>query len=419
MSRKNIIDSRVVHFTRNKYRFIFWQVFNQSGKLNNELPINLYFSNRRLIFGEGKIAEIPGIFQWYQKKKVFFAVYDVNAPVCKKICAMLEEAGIQYYLYDKVRTEPDLHMINGGRDIFLEEGCDCCLAVGGGSVIDVTKAIGMLANNGGMVEEYQMEGRQATVVPPLFIAVPTASGTGAEATKTSVVLNNYNGLKKSLYHTTMIAEVTILDPTLTLGMPAKITSATGMDALSHAIESYVSLNATPVTEMYGLKAIELIKDALPKAMEDPNDLEARAHMMLASYFGGVAITAGIGIAHIMAQPLGGMYHLPHGDACSIFLPASMELNLDYAAEKYAQIAKALGVYSPEKSPRENGLAAIDAVKELRKKIGAPDKLTPYIEGELPSKELVIDTVKRTTGHITCNPKPLTEDLMWTIFQMVL
>lgn len=375
--------------------------------------------NRRLIFGAGKIAEIPGIFQWYQKKKVFFAVYDANAPVCKEITDMLQEAGIEYFLYDKVRTEPDLNMINGGRDLFLENGCDCCLAVGGGSIIDVTKAIGMLANNGGLVEEYQMEGRQPTVVPPLFIAVPTTSGTGAEATKTSVVLNNYNGLKKSLYHTTMIAEVTILDPNLTVGMPAKITSATGMDALSHAIESYVSLNATPITEMYGLKAIEIIKDALPKVMEDPNDLEARGQMMLASYFGGVAITAGIGIAHIMAQPLGGMYHVPHGDACSIFLPASMELNLDYATKKYADIAKALGVYDAGKSDRENGLAAIEAVKALRDRIGAPSKLTPYIPGNIPSREVVVDTVKRTTGHITCNPKPLTEELMWTIFQMVL
>lgn len=375
--------------------------------------------NRRVIFGEGKIAEIPGLFKWYGKKKVFFSVYSKEAPVCKQVCKMLEENGIEYFLYDKIVTEPDLHMINGGRDLFLENGCDCGLAIGGGSVIDVTKAIGMLAVNGGMVEEYQMEGRQATTVPPLFIAVPTTSGTGAEATKVSVVLNNYNGLKKSLYHTTMIADITILDPTLTVGMPAKITCATGMDALSHAIESYVSLNATPLTEIYSLKAMEIIKDALPKAIDDPNDVEARSQMMIASYFGGVAITAGIGIDHIMAQPMGGMYHMPHGDACSIFLPAAMELNLDYATKKYEDISKALGVYDAGKTQRENGLAAIEAVKALQKRVGAPDKLRPYIPGELPTREEVVDTVKRTTGHITCNPKPLDEDLMWTIFNMVL
>ena len=157
----------------------------------------------------------------------------------------MTEAGIEHVCYDKVAGEPDLHMINGGRDIFLDQHCDCTLALGGGSVIDTAKAIGMLAVNGGNVEDYQMNGKQVTAVPPLFIAVPTTSGTGAEATKTSVVLNNYNGLKKSLYHTTMIADIVILDPSLTTGLPAKITAATGMDALSHAIESYVSLNASP------------------------------------------------------------------------------------------------------------------------------------------------------------------------------
>ena len=369
--------------------------------------------NRRVIFGGGRLAELPGILSWYQKKKVFLAasksVRSKGAPVREELCRMLDEAGIGYYLYNKISGEPDLHVINKGRDVFLEHGCDC----------DATKAIGMLAVNGGLVEEYQMEGRQATTVPPLFVAVPTTSGTGAEATKTSVVVNNYNGLKKSLYHNTMIAEITILDPDLTMDLPAKITSATGMDALSHAIESYVSLNATPITRMYGLKAIELIKDALPAVIENPGDAEARGQMMLASYMGGVAITAGIGIDHIMAQPLGGQYHIPHGDACSIFLPAAMELNLDYAAEAYADIAKAFGVYDAGKDTRENALAAIQAVRTLQDRTGSPKSLRPYIPGELPSREELVDVVKRTTGHITCNPRPLTEDLMWTIFNMVL
>ncbi len=379
--------------------------------------------NRRVIFGGGRLAELPGILSWYQKKKVFLAasksVRSNGAPVREELCRMLDEAGIGYYLYNKISGEPDLHVINKGRNLFLEHGCDCGVAVGGGSVIDATKAIGMLAVNGGLVEEYQMEGRQATTVPPLFVAVPTTSGTGAEATKTSVVVNNYNGLKKSLYHNTMIAEITILDPDLTMDLPAKITSATGMDALSHAIESYVSLNATPITRMYGLKAIELIKDALPAVIENPGDAEARGQMMLASYMGGVAITAGIGIDHIMAQPLGGQYHIPHGDACSIFLPAAMELNLDYAAEAYADIAKAFGVYDAGKDTRENALAAIQAVRTLQDRTGSPKSLRPYIPGVLPSREELVDVVKRTTGHITCNPRPLTEDLMWTIFNMVL
>ena len=373
-------------------------------------------TNRRIIYGENKINEIAGILKWYGKKKVFFSTFSTEAEQFKRIAASLDEAGIGYVVYDKVVTEPDLHMINGGRDLFLAEGCDCTMALGGGSVIDVTKTIGMLSVNGGNGEEYQMEGRQVTTAPPLFIAIPTTSGTGAEATKTSVVYNNYNGLKKSLYHTTMIADIVILDPTLTVALPEKITVATGMDALSHAIESYVSLNASPMTEMYGLKAIELINKYFVTACKEPSNLEARGGMMIASYLGGCAITAGIGIAHIMAQPLGAMFHIPHGDACSIFLPASMELNLDYATSKYAKIAEVLGVYDVALSDRENAVAAIEKVKALRAEVGAPDHLAPYIK-EPVSEEVLIDTVKRTTGHITCNPKPLNEALMLDAFKM--
>lgn len=375
-------------------------------------------NNRQLLYGENKINEIPAILSWYGCKKVFFAVYSSQAPAFHTLAGMLKDAGIGYVCYDQVIGEPDLHMINGGRDLFLSEGCDCTLALGGGSVIDTAKAIGMLAVNGGNVEEYQMEGRAVTTVPPLFIAIPTTSGTGAEATKTSVVLNNYNGLKKSLYHTTMIADIVILDPALTVGLPAKITAATGMDALSHAIESYVSLNASPLTEMYGLKAIELINENLVKACQEPENLEARGAMMLGSYLGGCAITAGIGIAHIMAQPLGAMYKIPHGDACSIFLPGAMNLNLDYAVSKYAKIAQALGAAKPELNDLENAKQGIERVKEIRSQIGAPTSLTPYIHDEI-NMDYIIDTVKKTTGHITCNPCPLTEQLMKAAFEMAL
>ena len=373
-------------------------------------------TNRRIIYGENKIDEIAGILKWYGKKKVFFSTFSTEAEQFKRITASLDNAGIEYVVYDRVISEPDLHMINGGRDLFLAEGCDCTMALGGGSVIDVTKTIGMLSVNGGLVEEYQMNGKQVTTAPPLFIAIPTTSGTGAEATKTAVVFNNYNGLKKSLYHTTMIADIVILDPTLTVALPRKITVATGMDALSHAIESYVSLNASPMTEMYGLKAIEMINKYFITACNEPSNIEARGGMMIASYLGGCAITAGIGIDHIMAQPLGAMFHIPHGDACSIFLPVSMELNLDYATAKYAKIAEALGVADPSKSDRDNALAAIEKVKSLRAEVGAPDHLAPYIK-EPVSNDFLIDTVKRTTGHITCNPKPLDEQLMLDAFRM--
>lgn len=375
-----------------------------------------FVNNRQVIFGENKIADIPQILQWYQCKKVFFAVYNKDAKPYQAIRSALEKVGIESVCYDAIAGEPDLHAINGGRDLFLAENCDATLALGGGSVIDAAKAINMLAVNGGNVEEYQMDGKPVTVTPPLFIAIPTTSGTGAEATKTSVVTNNYNGLKKSLYHTTMIADIVILDPAITVSLPAKITAATGMDALSHAIESYVSLNSSPFSEMYGLKAMELVMANLATAIREPENLAARGGMMLGSYLGGCAITAGIGIAHIMAQPVGAMYKIPHGDACSIFLPAAMELNLPYAIAKYARIAEAIGAADSALSDEENARRGIERVKALRAEINAPASLTPYLEGE-PDMDVVVDTIQKTTGHITCNPRPLTEELMREIFAL--
>jgi alcohol dehydrogenase class IV len=375
-----------------------------------------FVNNRQLIFGENKIAEIPSLISWHNCKKVFF-VFSKSAKVWTEIIRALKEKGIEVVEYDKVKGEPDLHIINNGRDIYKSELCDCTLALGGGSVIDTAKAINMLAANDGNVEQYQMEGRQVSKAPALFVAVPTTSGSGAEATKTSVVINNNNGLKKSLYHTTMIADIVVLDPCLAVSLSAKTTAATGMDALSHAIESYVSLNANPFSEMYGIQAIKLINVNLTEAVNNPGNTGARGAMMLGSYLGGCAITAGIGIAHIMAQPLGALYGIPHGDACSILLPAAMELNLTFAKEKYADIARALGVFDSAKSHEENSKKAINRVKEIRRETGAPESLAPYIIGKEPDMMTIIDKVMKTTGHIKCNPRPLDDDLIKEIYRM--
>ncbi|OUN89889.1 iron-containing alcohol dehydrogenase [[Collinsella] massiliensis] len=380
-------------------------------------PFDIVF-NRHLVFGAGKLREVPGMLSWHKVKKVFLTSFDRGNPNFIAFTSLLDEAGIPYVVYADIQGEPDARCINQGRDLYLEEGCDCAVAFGGGSIIDATKAINMLAVNGGMIEQYQMEGREVLTAPPLFIAIPTTSGTGAEATKTAVVLNNDNGLKKSLYHTTMIADIVVLDPELTLSLPAPITAATGMDALSHAIESYVSLNATPITEMYGLAAVRLISQNLERAVREPSDVEARGAMMLASYFGGVAITAGIGIAHIMAQPLGGTFKIPHGDACSIFLPASIELNRAYAKERYARLAEAFGVDTQGLDADAATDALIGKIRELQAAISAPTHLTPYLNHEIPLDEL-IDIVKRTTGHITCNPRPLNEELMREAYELAL
>lgn len=376
-------------------------------------------NNRQVLFGENKIDEIPQILHWYGLKKVFFATGNSNPALRERIKKALEAADIEFFVYDQIKGEPDLHMINTGRDLYLAEECDCTLAVGGGSILDAAKVIGMLATNGGLAQDYQMDGRAVTTLPPFFIAVPTTAGTGAEATKVSVVKNNYNGLKKSMYHTTMIADVAILDPLVTVSMPKNLTAATGMDALSHAIESYVSLNATPISEMNGLQSIRLIKRSLEQACAHPEDVEARADMLLGSYFGGCAISAGIGIAHIMAQPIGAMYNIPHGDACSIFLPLAMEFNLDNATKKYADIADALGVAVHGDTDRANANRAIEEVKRIRAAIGAPDSLKPYLGEEAVDLDFMVETVQKTTGHVACNPRQVNKQVFRKIFELAL
>jgi alcohol dehydrogenase class IV len=367
--------------------------------------------NRRLLYGCKKIREIAGIFQWYNLKRIFIITYSADASALSVIKKDLNDRNISYLVYDKVIREPDLPVIDEGAGLALSEGCDGVLAIGGGSVLDAAKAIAMLVTNGGAIEEYQMSGRPVLKETLPLIAVPTTSGTGSEATRVSVVYNNKNHQKKSIYSPCMIADVTILDPEVTIDLPARITASTGMDALSHAVESYVSLNATPYTEMYSLKAMELIEGSLYNAVNHGEDLKARSDMMLGSYMAGCALAAGIGLAHIIAQPIGGLCKIPHGDACSIFLPLSMELNLEYSLEKYKKIGEILGDANTGENSLEAGKAAISKVRSLIDSIGAPKHLADYLQGSELDYAVALETISGSTGHIKCNPRPVDRDLL--------
>lgn len=372
-------------------------------------------NNKQIFCEEGALRKLADILLTNKLSKPFIVVFDDLNPICTGVKQVLESQKMQPFLYT-VKTEPDLHIINSGRDKYLKQGCDCLIALGGGSVTDTAKAIGLLVTNGGLAEQYQMDGKEVTELCPTLICIPTTAGTGAEATKVSVVKNNYNNLKKSMYHNNMIADIVILDPTLTTALSPRLTASTGMDALSHAIESYVSLNANHFSEMYSLKAIELITQSLEICYREPYNLKARKEMLLASYFGGCSLTAGIGIAHIIAQPIGAMLDIPHGDTCSIFLPIAMELNLTSATGKYCNIARALGVFSANKSEMENAKTGVLKVIEIRSQINAPTKLTPYLPETLDMDEL-LDIIEKTTGHITCNPRKVTKELLIEALKM--
>ena len=259
--------------------------------------------NRRVIFGEGTSDQIGTLVKTFAVSRVFVLTYDTQASSVKTIIAGIASQGIDVIADDSVKGEPSISDIDRLVSLVNLQHCQGVVAIGGGSVMDAAKAVAMIATNGGLVEQYQMEGKPVTKPCLPLIAVPTTAGTGSEATRVSVVYNHKNGLKKSFYSPLMIADAVVLDPNLTLSLPPEITISTGVDALSHAIESYVSLNATPYTEMYGIKAMELILESLPRCVADGSDAAARSDMLLASFFAGCALNAGIGLAHMIAQPL--------------------------------------------------------------------------------------------------------------------
>lgn len=357
--------------------------------------------NRRVLFGNGKTALIPELFREVTDKKILILAFSETAKCVADILSLVRDAGIEYILDTSLHSEPSTLDID--RIAAKADGCGAVLAIGGGSVLDCAKAVAMLATNGGTVVDYQMNGKPIINRTLPFFAVPTTSGTGSEASKVSVVYNPDNGLKKSFYSQYMIADTVILDPLMTVGLPESVTVSTGIDALSHAIESYVSLNATPYTEMFSMQAMRLVVKALKACVNNPHDVEARSDMALASYFGGCALNAGIGLDHIIAQPLGGITHIPHGVACAIFLPYAMEYNVEYATDKYCDIARVFGAKG------ENGLAlakeGIARVRAFLKELKAPDSIRQYLPADF-ELEKAVDIVVGATGHIKCNPRPV-------------
>jgi alcohol dehydrogenase class IV len=374
--------------------------------------------NRRLIFGDGAINQVGEIIKSTTEKKVFVLAFSLKADAVISVLEKLSQQKIDFVADDSIIAEPTTDDINRLAESARANGCGAVLAVGGGSVLDAAKSVAMLVTNGGRVEQYQMEGKPIDKPTLPLFAAPTTSGTGSEATKVSVVYNPASHLKKSFYSPYMIADTVILDPRLTVGLPKTVTVSTGIDALSHAIESYVSLNATTYTQMYGISAMKLVIENLEACIKDGSDIQARSGMLLASYFGGCAINAGIGLAHIIAQPLGGLLKVPHGEACAVFLPHAMEYNLEYSLEKYCDIARIFGVSSQENTVQV-AKEGVSRVKAFLKAVNAPDNIKAYIPSAGFSIEEATQAVQGATSHIKCNPRPVDSDIVRHVISKVI
>lgn len=340
----------------------------------------------------------------------------VKFKVAEKVTALLEQAHLDYVLFDEVKANPSVDIIKKGVEIFKQVGADYLIAIGGGSPIDSAKAIGIIINNPEFADVLSLEGVAPTknkCVP--IIAVSTTAGTAAEVTINYVITDEAKKRKFVCVDVNDIPVVAIVDPDMMSSMPKGLTAATGMDALTHAIEGYITKGAWELTDALHLKAIEMISRSLRGAVE--NTPEGRAGMALGQYVAGMGFSnVGLGVVHSMAHPLSAYYDTPHGIANAVLLPYVMDFNKDFTGEKYREIARAMGVQGVDQmSPEEYRNAAVNAVKQLAKDVGIPEKLSAIGVQEADLPALSVDAFNDVcTGG---NPRDCTAEEILDVYKI--
>ena len=334
--------------------------------------------------GAGAIQEIATEVKSRGFKKAFVCSDPdlVKFGVTAKVLKVLDDNGFSYELYSNIKPNPTIENVQTGVEAFKNAGTDYLIAIGGGSSMDTAKAIGIIINNPEFADVRSLEGVADTKNPAVpIIAVPTTAGTAAEVTIHYVITDAEKNRKMVCVDPHDIPVVAVVDPDMMSSMPKGLTAATGMDALTHAIEGYITAGAWELSDMFHLKAIEIIAKSLRGAVD--NTPEGREGMALGQYIAGMGFSnVGLGIVHSMAHPLGALYDTPHGVANAIILPTGMEYNAPATGEKYRDIAKAMGVEGTEKMTQdEYRKAAIDAVKKLAADVGIPADLKDIVKSE--------------------------------------
>ncbi|MGN1348432.1 MAG: lactaldehyde reductase [Acutalibacteraceae bacterium] len=345
---------------------------------------NRFVLNETSYHGKGAIKEIASEVKGRGFKKAFVCSDPdlIKFGVTKKVTDVLDGASIAYDIYSEIKPNPTIQNVQTGVAAFKASGADCIIAIGGGSSMDTAKAIGIIITNPDFADVKSLEGVAPTTnkcVP--IIAVPTTAGTAAEVTINYVITDVENNRKMVCVDPKDIPVVAIVDPDMMASMPKGLTAATGMDALTHAIEGYITAGAWELSDMFHLKAIEIIARSLRGAVENTD--EGREGMALGQYVAGMGFSnVGLGIVHSMAHPLGAVYDTPHGVANAIILPTVMEYNAPATGEKYRDIAKAMGVEGvDDMSLEEARKAAVDAVRQLSKDVGIPADLKDIVKRE--------------------------------------
>lgn len=346
--------------------------------------VNRFVLNETSYHGAGAIKEIATEVNGRGFKKAFVCSDPdlIKFGVTKKVTDVLDNAEIDYEIYSEIKPNPTIKNVQTGVKAFKDSGADCIIAIGGGSSMDTAKAIGIIIKNPDFADVRSLEGVAPTTnkcVP--IIAVPTTAGTAAEVTINYVITDTEKNRKMVCVDPKDIPVVAVVDLDMMSSMPKGLTAATGMDALTHAIEGYITAGAWELSDMFHLKAIEIISRSLRGAVE--NTPEGREGMALGQYVAGMGFSnVGLGIVHSMAHPLGALYDTPHGVANAIILPTVMEYNAPATGEKYRNIAKAMGVEGvDEMALDEARKAAVDAVKKLSHDVGIPEDLKDIVKPE--------------------------------------
>ena len=340
--------------------------------------------NETSYHGAGAIAEIANEAKTRAFKKAFVCSDPdlIKFGVTKKVTDVLDNAGLAYEIYSNIKPNPTIENVQTGVAAFKKSGADYLIAIGGGSSMDTAKAIGIIIANPEFEDVRSLEGVAPTKKPSIpIIAVPTTAGTAAEVTINYVITDVEKKRKFVCVDTHDIPVIAVVDPDMMSSMPKGLTASTGMDALTHAIEGYITRGAWEMTDMFHLKAIELISKNLRGACE--NTKEGREGMALGQYIAGMGFSnVGLGIVHSMAHALGAVYDTPHGVANAILLPTVMEYNAPFTGDKYKYIAKAMGVEGVDDMTQEEyRKAAVDAVKKLSQDVGIPADLKAIVKDE--------------------------------------
>ncbi|WP_310828971.1 iron-containing alcohol dehydrogenase [Paenibacillus pedocola] len=383
------------------------------------MSTHVYYVPSINIMGKGCLKEIAPYIQELnlQKALVVTDKFLMQSGIAGKLLAVLDEAGIEYVVYDEVKPNPTCKNVHDGVDFLKSHDCDYLISIGGGSPQDTAKAIGIVATNGGHIAEYEGVHKSKNKSLPI-VAVNTTAGTSSEVTINYVITDEERKVKMVMVDKNSIATISVNDPELMVDKPAALTAATGMDALTHAIEALVTPGAYPVTDATALAAVELIFANLARTVKNGHDIEAREQMVYAIFLGGLAFNnAGLGYVHAMAHQLGGVYDLPHGVCNAMLLPFVEEENAKYVPEKFRAIAKAIGLQVDGKTDKECADFVIESIKALSKEVGIPAKLS-----ELGVDEVDLDLLSENAMKDACapgNPFIPTKEEVIALFRKIL